>query len=99
MRIDSLCKSLCGNIIYCLTITNDLQTDYMTSEEEQERFRTFEYDKGGCLKTAMREKKIKKKVPKKDVTLTNTPSTQASVQNSVISKKKKHSTAKKGTAE
>jgi len=95
MRIDTLCKSLCGNNIFCLTITNDLQTDYMSRDEEIERFRVFEYDKGGCLKTVMREKKaIVKKPRKKEVTVTNTPSTQASGtggQTTILTKKKKPS--------
>lgn len=96
MRIDTLCKSLCGNNIFCLTITNDLQTDYMSREEEREKFQVFEYDKGGCLKTVMREKKaaIVKKPRKKEVTVTNTPSTQASGtggQTTILTKKKKSS--------
>lgn len=102
MRIDTLCKSLCGNNIYCLTITNDLQMDYMSREEEREKFQIFEYDKGGCIKTVMREKKaVVKKPKKKEVTITNTPSTQASGtgQTTVITKKKKASSMKKGTAE
>jgi|LauGreDrversion4_2_1035121.scaffolds.fasta_scaffold56758_4 hypothetical protein len=65
MRIDTLCKSLCGNSIYCLTITNDLAEDYMTREQERESFRYFEYDNGGVLKTLQKEKRTKKKNSKK----------------------------------
>ncbi len=66
MRIDTLCRSLCGNMIYCLTITNDLKDNYMSTEEEIESFRNFEYEKGGCLKTVMKEKKVKKRSSKKE---------------------------------
>lgn len=39
----------------------------MSSKEEIEQFRIFEYDKGGCLKTVMKEKKsLKKKSSKKE---------------------------------
>lgn len=38
----------------------------MTTAEEIEAFRNFEYEKGGCLKTVMKEKKLKKRGSKKD---------------------------------
>jgi hypothetical protein len=60
MRIDTLCRSLCGNEVYSLTITNDLHSFYMSTEEEIEAFRAFEYDRGGNLKTVLREKRVKK---------------------------------------
>lgn len=61
MRIDSLCKSLCGNDIFCLTITNDLEDTYMSTEQEIEQYRIFEYEKGGCLKTVLKERKFLQK--------------------------------------
>lgn len=61
MRISTLSKSLCGNLIYCLTITNDLKDTYLSASEEMEQFRVFEYERGGCMKTALREKKLKKR--------------------------------------
>jgi hypothetical protein len=65
MRIDTLCRSLCGNPVYCLTITNDLPETYLTSEEEVDQYRNFEYDNGGQYRTVVtREKKVKKR--KKD---------------------------------
>ena len=65
MRIDTLCRSLCGNPVYCLTITNDLQGTYMSSKEECEQYRQFEYENGGLYRTVVtREKKVKKR--KKD---------------------------------
>ena len=33
----------------------------MSVEEEIEGFRTFEYEKGGCLKTVLKEKRQQKK--------------------------------------
>jgi hypothetical protein len=38
----------------------------MTMEEEIEGYRAFEYEKGGCLKSVLKEKKIKKRGSKKD---------------------------------
>ena len=65
MRIDTVCNSLCGNPIFCLTITNDIH-DYLTSEQEIHQFRRFCYEGNGELKTVVREKKIKKKQLKKE---------------------------------
>ena len=52
MRIDTLCHSLCGNPIFTLTITNDIDS-YLSSEQEIYQFRRFEYDGNGELKTVV----------------------------------------------
>ena len=44
MRIDYICKSLGKVPMYCLTITNNLKTDYITQAEELELYRQFEYN-------------------------------------------------------
>ena len=107
LRIDTLCKSLCGNRIYCLTITNDIQTEYLSREEEIEKFRVFEYEKGGCLKTAMREMKLKKRPSKKEkdsggtgsITVsTSATSANGTAPNTVSTKKKKAHIIKKGSS-
>jgi len=38
----------------------------MSTAEEIEEFRSFEYEKGGCMKTVLKEKKLKKRSSKKD---------------------------------
>ena len=67
MRIDTLCNSLCGNPIFTLTITNDIE-NYLSSEQEIHQFRRFCYDGNGELKTTIvrqsDQKKIKKKLKK-----------------------------------
>lgn len=44
MRIDYICKSLGGVPMYGMTITNNIQTDYITQEEEIQLYRQFEYE-------------------------------------------------------
>ena len=43
MRTDHICNSLGKVPMYCLTITNNIQTDYITQDEEISLFRQFEY--------------------------------------------------------
>ena len=38
MRINGLCKTLGGNICYCLTITNNID-EQLSSEEELTRYK------------------------------------------------------------
>ncbi len=38
----------------------------MSQAEEIEQFRQFEYEKGGCLKTIQKEKKVRKKKKDRD---------------------------------
>ena len=62
MRIDTLCNYLCGNPVYCLTITNDLHETYMSSRDECEQYKHFEYENGGQYRTVVtRDKKGKKR--------------------------------------
>lgn len=43
MRIDYICNTLGKVPMYGLTITNNIETEYISQEEEIELFRKFEY--------------------------------------------------------
>lgn len=55
MRIDYICKSLGGVPMYGMTITNNIQTEYITQEEEIKLYRQFEYED---LEVKPKKKKI-----------------------------------------
>lgn len=66
VKIDALCRSLCGNLCYSLTITNDISLTYYSSKEEIEAFKIFEYFKGKNPNALTKEKKNKRKRKDKD---------------------------------
>eukprot|EP00347_Sterkiella_histriomuscorum_P023142 403335786 len=58
--------SLCGNLCYSLTITNEINQSYFSLNEEVEAFRIYEYFKGKNPNNVGKEKKAKKRRKDKD---------------------------------
>ena len=56
MRIDYICNTVCNIPMYGITITNNINTEYITQSQEIELFRKFEYQD---LDVRQKKKKIR----------------------------------------